>query len=422
MPGNTRDSQGIGPQVRSKITRSSATATIIGVGLAAALLAACGESGVSGEQTEASATATTPPGEATAASSSSATAPASTSNTSNTSNTSEEPTTPAPQSDEELRAQVASLMMVGVTSYEDALAKLEQGAGGIFITSRADPSILSEPGRDIAALREAVGRDFSVSIDFEGGRVQRHTEVFGSWPSPRQLAETMTPEQVRQEARRMGEALAAHGITVNFAPVVDLDIAGLDIVGDRSFSEDPQVAATYATAFAQGMEEAGVTPVFKHFPGHGQASGDTHEGLAVTPPLQTLKQQDLLPFGEVFANAPGQVMIGHMAVPGLGNENVPSSLDPATYELLRSGDYPQGVPFDGIAYTDDLSGMAAVTDRVSTPDAAVAAIAAGADQPLWSSDQPLDEVVDAVVTAVDDGEIPQERINDAAERVRTQLE
>lgn len=337
------------------------------------------------------------------------------------SSTSAAPATEQTAEQQELRAQVASLMMVGVTSYEDALSKLEQGAGGIFITSWADPSILTEPGRDIAALREAVGRDFSVSIDFEGGRVQRHSEVLGSWPSPREMAATRSPEEVRQLAAEMGRSLAEHGITVNFAPVVDLDIAELDVVGDRSFSPDPMIAAEYAAAFATGMDDAGVKAVFKHFPGHGQASGDTHTGFAVTPPIEVIREQDLPPFGQVLANAPGEVMVGHMVVPGLGDESLPSSLDPAVYQLLRSGDYPQGVPFNGIAYTDDLSGMAAVTDLMSTPEAVAASIAAGADQPLWSSDEPLAGVIDTVLAAVENGTIPEERIHEAAERIQTQF-
>nr|WP_231598948.1 glycoside hydrolase family 3 N-terminal domain-containing protein [Corynebacterium occultum] len=309
-------------------------------------------------------------------------------------------------------------MMVGVTSYEDALAKLQQGAGGIFITSWADPAILTEPGRDIAALRETVGRDFSVSIDFEGGRVQRHSEILGNWPAPREMAATRTPEEVRALAAEMGKSLADHGITVNFAPVVDLDIAELDVIGDRSFSPDPVVAADYAAAFATGMKDAGVTAVFKHFPGHGQASGDTHTGFAVTPPIEVIREQDLPPFGRALTGAPGEVMVGHMVVPGLGDESLPSSLDPAVYQLLRSGAYPEGVPFNGVAYTDDLSGMAAITDLMSTPEAVAAAIGAGADQALWSSDESLEVVIDTVMAAIEAGTISEEQIQESAERVQ----
>lgn len=319
------------------------------------------------------------------------------------------------------REKIASLMVVGVTDYDDALAKLWRGVGGIFVPSWADSSLLTEPGRDIAALREAVGRPFSVSIDFEGGRVQRHSEVLGESPSPREMAETMSPEEVTDLARDLGHRLRDHGITVDFAPVLDVDAAGLEIVGDRSFSIDPHTAGIYGAAFGRGLIEAGVTPVYKHFPGHGQASGDTHEELAVTPPYGQVREHDLPPYAIALEQAPGAVMMGHMVVPGLGDGRSPSSLDPAAYELLRSGDYPGGLPFDGVVYTDDLSGMRAITDLMSTPEAVRAALAAGADRALWSTAPDLAEAIDLVDAAVTAGEIPVERIDDAALRVQRQL-
>lgn len=322
---------------------------------------------------------------------------------------------------EEQREKIASLMVVGVTDFDDALAKLEQGVGGIFITSWADPAILTEPGRDIAALREIVDRPFSVSIDFEGGRVQRHSQVLGSWPSPREMALTMSPDQVTGIGREIGASLRHHGITVNFAPVLDVDTVGLEIVGDRSFSADPHTAGVYGAAFARGLSEAGVTPVYKHFPGHGQASGDTHLGLAHTPPYEQMVNHDLPPYAVALQQAPGAVMVGHMVVPGLGDGTSPSTLDPAVYRLLRSGDYPGGAPFDGLVYTDDLSGMRAITDRMPTPEAVRAAIAAGADQALWSSATDLGQAIDLVDAAVTAGEIPIEQIDASALRVQLQF-
>lgn len=319
------------------------------------------------------------------------------------------------------RAKVASLMVVGVDNYDDALRKLQQGVGGIFITSWANPELLTTPGRNIVALREAVGRPFSVSIDYEGGRVQRHEHVIGTRVSAREMAATMSPEQVEHYARELGNSLRWHGVTVNYAPVLDVDAAGLDIVGDRAFSTDPHTSGEYGAAFARGMGAAGITPVFKHFPGHGQASGDTHLELAVTPPLEQVIAHDLPPYAVALNHSQGAVMVGHMVVPGLGDGSTPSSLDPAVYELLRSGNYPGGVPFGGVAYTDDLTGMAAITDRWSLPQAVVAAVRAGADQPLFSSGGGLTAAIDALDVAVTAGEISGERLNTAAHRVQLQL-
>ncbi|QGU05684.1 glycoside hydrolase family 3 N-terminal domain-containing protein [Corynebacterium comes] len=321
----------------------------------------------------------------------------------------------------EQRAKAASLMVVGVNNYDDALWKLQQGVGGIFITSWADTELLTTPGRNIVALREAVGRPFSVSIDFEGGRVQRHEHVIGPRISAREMAATMSPEQVEHYARELGNSLRWHGVTVDFAPVLDVDAVGLDIVGDRAFSTDPHLAGEYGAAFARGLASAGVTPVFKHFPGHGQASGDTHLELAVTPPVEQVIAHDLPPYSIALKQGGGAVMVGHMVVPGLGDGVTPSSLDPAAYELLRSGNYPGGVPFEGVVYTDDLTGMRAITDRHTLPQAVVAAVRAGADQPLFSSGGDLVAAIDALDAAVTAGEVPGERLDDAAQRVQLQL-
>lgn len=319
---------------------------------------------------------------------------------------------------EQQRDQVASLMMVGVANYDQALDALHQGVGGIFIGSWTDENLLTEPGRNIEALREAVGRDFSVSIDFEGGRVQRATNILGDFPSPRVMAQTMTPEQVEDLAEILGTGLAAHGVTVNFAPVVDVDAWGLPVVGDRSFSNDPNVAATYATAFAKGLSKVGITPVFKHFPGHGRASGDSHTQDVVTPSLDELKTYDLIPYGQALSETDGAVMVGHMIVPGLGTDGVPSSIDPATYQLLRSGDYPGGVPFDGVIYTDDLSGMSAISATHSPAEAVLASLKAGADQALWIDYGSLGSAIDRVDAAVSSGEYPQEQMLASALRVQ----
>ena len=323
----------------------------------------------------------------------------------------------------DVRGKVASLMVVGVTDYEQARFALEQGVGGLIIPSWADPGLLTEPGRDINALREEHPRPFAVAIDFEGGRVQRHTKVLGDFMAPRALAGT--PDEVIQgTGYDIGRSLREHGVNVDYAPVVDLDVTDLDIVGDRAFGGDPVEVARVATLFAQGLIDAGVTPTFKHFPGHGRASGDTHHALAVTPPLEEVRALDMLPYGPLAAQFPGgvtSVMMGHMIVPGMGSEGVPSSLNPEAYRILREGDYPGGVPFGGVVVTDDLSGMRGILDYAPTPEAVKRAIAAGADQALWSSGADVAGIIDYVTAAAESGELPLARVEEAAIRGQQQL-
>lgn len=332
------------------------------------------------------------------------------------------PKTPAQQRvPEDLRARVASLMVVGVKNYDQARAALDQGVGGLIIPSWADPKLLDDPGHDINALREQYPRGFTVAIDFEGGRVQRHTDVLGDFPAPGRLA-AGTPAVIQGTGYDIGRSLRAHGINVDYAPVVDIDAADLAIIGDRAFHRDPAEVARIAGLFSQGLLDAGVTPTFKHFPGHGRASGDTHKKLATTPPIGDLHTFDLVPYGELLQRFPrASVMVGHMIVPGLGAEGVPSSLNPEAYRILREGDYPGGVPFEGVAVTDDLSGMRGILEYAPTPDAVRLAISAGADQALWSSGHDIARIIDGVVAGVEKGKIPESRINEAATRVQQQL-
>lgn len=307
--------------------------------------------------------------------------------------TSEAETTES-EAPEDVRARAAAKLMPPALNYEDARAKLDAGVGGLFIPSWADPELLSDGPRGINALREEMGRDFEVSIDFEGGRVQRFSEILGDYPSPQAMAEGHTPEEVEQLATEIGLSLRAHGVTVDFAPVLDVDGGGLEVVGDRAFSTDPEAAGEYGAAFARGLQAAGVKAVFKHFPGHGRASGDTHLGEAVTPPLEELHDHEFVPFRTALPQAPeAALMMGHLVVPGLGEE--PASLNPRAYQLAR-----EELGFEGTIYTDDLGGMASISENFSVPEAVAAALAAGADMPLWSTDDDINAVIDAAADVV----------------------
>ncbi|APT85593.1 beta-N-acetylglucosaminidase [Corynebacterium aquilae DSM 44791] len=318
-----------------------------------------------------------------------------------------------------VREDIATLMMVGVSNYDDARQALAAGVGGLFIGSWTDPALITEPGRNIQALRQEFPRPFNVAIDAEGGRVVRQSGLFGAVPAPRVMAQTMTPEQVQATGFELGSKLFAAGINVDFAPVLDVDSGPADgAIGDRSFSGDPTTAATFATAFGRGLLDAGVTPVFKHFPGHGRASGDSHYAEVVTPPIQSLKDLDLAPYAQALSLPGAAVMVGHMIVPDYGDPALPSTLDPAIYQLLRSGDYPGGVPFGGVVYTDDLSGMKAISDLMGPAQAAEAAIAAGADVALWITTAHLNQAIDDVEAAVADGRIPEDSIRARAAKVR----
>src|SRR5699024_1008123 len=150
-------------------------------------------------------------------------------------------------------------------------------------------------------------------------------------------AATMSVEQVEAKAYEIGKSLRAHGITVDFAPVIDVDGGGLEVVGDRSFSQDPRLAGDYGAAFARGLQSAGVQAVFKHYPGHVYGPAARHVGEGLPPPLSQLCRHDLVPVGRAFAQGPdAAVMVGHMVRPGLGDGTSPASLNNHAYGRLRN--------------------------------------------------------------------------------------
>ena len=311
-----------------------------------------------------------------------------------------------------VRQKLAQLLMVGVKNLADAEAVVrQQEVGGIFITSWTDYSMLGAPLTALA--QEPRPLPIAVSVDEEGGRVQRLKGLIGSQPSARALvAAGKSPEQVREIARLRGQAMKELGITIDFAPVVDItNAADGTVIGDRSWGNTAEIVTAYAGAYADGLRDAGVLPVLKHFPGHGHASGDSHQGGVVTPPLAQLESLDLVPYQSLTTRKPVAVMVGHMQVPGL-TETDPASLSKAAYDLLRSGSYG-GQPFDGAVFTDDLSSMGAITQRYSVPEAVLKALQAGADTALWITTKEVPDVLDRLQQAVDSGELPTERVDDA---------
>ncbi len=309
------------------------------------------------------------------------------------------------------RDRLAQLVMVGANPSDERQATAavrDDHVGGIFIGGNA--TRLFTGGR-LAAVRAGAKVPVFVAVDEEGGRVQRIDGLDGDLPSARTLAATQTPAQVRADGLRRGRQLEARGVTMDLAPVADVSAAAANtVIGDRSYSQDPAVVTRYAGAFANGLRDAGVVPVLKHFPGHGRANGDSHQGLVRTPPLADLEADDLRPYRDLLPQGMPVVMLGHLDVPGL-TAGAPASLSPAAYSLLR-GRYG----FAGVAMTDDLGAMRAVTAQYSLPDAVVKAVSAGADLALWSNPEPVGPILDRLQKAAKSGELPESRIHEAVTR------
>jgi beta-N-acetylhexosaminidase len=134
-----------------------------------------------------------------------------------------------------------------------------------------------------------------------------------------------------------------------------------------------------------------------------------------TPPIDQLQSDDLIPYRTLTTQRPVAVMLGHLQVPGLTGTD-PASLSKPAYDLLRSGQYG-GPPFTGLVYTDDLSSMAAITERYSVPDAVLRSLQAGADVALWITTDEVPAVLDSLEQAVNSGQLSMARVNESATRV-----
>lgn len=313
----------------------------------------------------------------------------------------------------ERAGQLLVVGLPGVTRASEPLVAeiLDADVGGVFIDGASNVRSSAQVRSLVAGLRRRARRPLLVATDEEGGRVSDFRDVLGASPSPRTLAVTRTPDQVRAFARRVGSGLAGHGVNLDLAPVADLDAGPTDgVIGDRSFSGSARTARTYALAFSRGLVDKGVIPAVKHFPGHGRSTGDPHRAAPATRvTLRTLRRTDLVPFAaQIDAGVP-VVMLGHVRYRAL-DASLPASLSPDAYALLRD------MGFRGVAITDSL-GMAAVHNRWGFARAAVRAVAAGADAVLATDGAHARAMRAALVAAVRDGRLPRARLNEAAGRV-----
>lgn len=319
-----------------------------------------------------------------------------------------------------LERRAAQLVVVPAEE-DDVLAVqplVAAGAGGIILYGSDAPPALPA---NLAALGRTAedGVPPLVMTDEEGGEVQRMANLVGNLPWPRTMAATMTVAQVRALAEQVGRRMRAAGVTMNLAPVLDLsDSPGPDAAhpdGPRSFSSYASVATAYGLAFAQGMLQAGVIPVVKHFPGLGQASYNTDDGPASVPPLSVLEAGALQPFRAAIAAGMPAIMVGNVAIPGLTG-SLPASLS----ERAMTGQLRHQLGFRGLILTDSLSALAVQDAGYTVPQAAALAIEAGADMVLFDTADPaatVDAIIASIVTAVISHQMTVTKLDDAVENV-----
>jgi beta-N-acetylhexosaminidase len=292
---------------------------------------------------------------------------------------------------------------------------LQRGLAGVVLYGH-NLTTPAGPGALTAALR-AERPDLLVALDEEGGDVTRLEMAHGSsYPGNLALGTVDDQALTRRVAAAIGRDLAAAGVNLDLAPVVDVNCdPDNPVIGVRSFGADPGLVAAHGTAFVAGLQGAGVAACAKHFPGHGDTRSDSHHTLpVVTATAELLRARELVPFRAAVRAGVRAVMTAHVRFPAL--DALPATLSPTILDgLLR-----RELGFDGVVVTDALD-MGAVTGSWSMGEAAVRSLAAGADALCLGpagGEAAVEAIRRAVAAAVRDGTLPPARLEQAAARVR----
>ncbi|HAT8178701.1 TPA: glycoside hydrolase family 3 protein [Legionella pneumophila] len=257
------------------------------------------------------------------------------------------------------------------------------------------------------------------AIDYEGGMVDRLSKIEGCTPTmkARDLAK-LSSDDFEEEVTQMAITLKSLGFNLNFAPVVDLNLNdSTGIIGNlgRSFSTNPEVIIRLARQFVDVFSRYGIACAYKHFPGHGSANADTHEGFVdVTDTFQT---DELMPYRSLLKNPsnPVMVMTAHVINKHLDSKGLPATLSYDILTLLLR----QSIGYDGVIISDDLQ-MHAISNHYSLEEALCLTINAGADMVIFANQLgtiTAPEVIDVIEKLVIDKQIPSQRIDEAYRRI-----
>lgn len=265
-------------------------------------------------------------------------------------------------------------------------------------------------------IKNTVDVPMFISIDQEGGSVQGLKGVenisITNIPSMSELGELNDESLAYDIGRVIAEELSVFGINMDFAPVVDVKIKN-GYITSRSFSEDKDVVANLGVSLANGLSDNGVIPVYKHFPGHGSTIKDSHLELPViTKSEEELMNSDLVPYKKAIDNGAEVIMIGHLAVPSITNNNIPASLSKEIITNLLK----EKLGFKGLVITDALN-MKGVANNYTEKEIYEMSINAGVDMLLMPTN--LNHTISLIKSSIEEGNITEEQIDNSVRKILT---
>ena len=318
-----------------------------------------------------------------------------------------------------IRDTVGQLLMVGFHGTELSHAFIdwlqEYRPGGVILFSRNVVTPEQVARLTNALQAHAPNPPLLIAIDEEGGRVSRLPQGFTTFPAASSIAACQSPDEAYAIAEVTAKELRAVGINMNLAPVLDVNSNPANpIIGDRAYGAQPAQVCTYGLAMMRGLEDNGLIPCGKHFPGHGDTMTDSHHVLPVVDADRArLDHIELEPFRQAIRQGLPAIMTAHVRYPAL-DADAPATLSRSILtDLLRNE-----LGFQGVTLTDDME-MRAILDHQPIGDASVRALQAGADMVLLCHQQERQrEAVGAIEHALEQGELSWERLTAGVARIQ----
>ncbi len=255
-----------------------------------------------------------------------------------------------------------------------------------------------------------------IASDEEGGKVSRiaNSPEFDvqKFESMQAIGNTKDTEKAFEVGSVIGAYMKQYNFNLNFAPVADVYTnPNNTVIGDRAFGDDPNLVAEMLAAEIEGLHKSGIMSCIKHFPGHGDTKGDTHNGfVSIEKNWEELEKCELIPFKAGIDAQTDMVMISHITAPNITDDGLPSTL---SYEMIEDK-LRKELDYKGVIITDSMS-MGAITERYSSGEAAVLSISAGADIVLMPEN--FIEAFDSIYEAVNNAVLSEERINESVLRI-----
>lgn len=317
-----------------------------------------------------------------------------------------------------LDEKIGQMIITGFngSEYNDDMDRLinEYKVGGVILFARN-----IEDSNQMIDLTRALQENNNnlplfISIDEEGGRVSRLPDDVEKFPSAFTIGLINNQQTAYENGKEIGYTLKRLGINLDYAPVLDIySNENNTVIGDRAFSTEESIVSTMGIATMEGIEDADIIPVVKHFPGHGDTEVDSHYGLPIVyKTLEELRNFEFIPFVKAIESGCDVIMVSHIILNEVDSSNPASLSKIVISDLLR-----KDLEFDKVVITDDMS-MGAITSIMSIEEACIKSIEAGCDiLLLGNAYEEIEQVINSIKLKLYNGEISEEQINKSVKRI-----